>query len=143
MASTITLEIVEGPQKGERYRVRGAGQVLIGRSKRCDVRLPNDPMHWDVSRAHCLIDLRPGDATIRDLGSRNGTCVNGMKIGQRAACLIADHCLEALSGPFRLRDGDRIKVGLTTFRLGLSASLEAQHDVTLRLDADAMAASAT
>ncbi|KYC36281.1 hypothetical protein WA1_52005 [Scytonema hofmannii PCC 7110] len=35
------------------------------------------------SRYHCLLDINPPDIRVRDFGSRNGTYVNGKKIGQR------------------------------------------------------------
>jgi pSer/pThr/pTyr-binding forkhead associated (FHA) protein len=36
-----------------------------------------------ISRYHCLLDINSPDIRVRDLGSLNGTIVNGKKIGQR------------------------------------------------------------
>jgi serine phosphatase RsbU (regulator of sigma subunit) len=64
---------------------------LLGRGPECDIRL-NDPM---VSGRHAVI-LRAGNAfTIEDLGSRNGTRVNG----------------ESIRGAIPLHPGDRIDAG--------------------------------
>ncbi|MDF0552306.1 FHA domain-containing protein [Kamptonema sp. UHCC 0994] len=41
--------------------------------------------HRTISRYHCLLDINPPDIRVRDFGSKNGTFVNGKKIGQRQA----------------------------------------------------------
>jgi hypothetical protein len=82
-----------------RYRLRfllqeidlRPGETLIGRSALCHVTI-EDPM---VSRQHSRIIVREGDATLEDLGSRNGTFING----------------HAINGTRQLSDGDRIRVG--------------------------------
>ena len=60
--------IIEFPLKAE--------QNLIGRSSRCDVRIK----HPGVSAEHALIRVLPGVATVEDMGSTNGTRVNGRRI---------------------------------------------------------------
>jgi type II secretory pathway predicted ATPase ExeA len=52
------------------------GHLLIGRSKLCDIRV-DSPI---VSRHHALITYDDGHATIADLGSTNGTSVNGYEV---------------------------------------------------------------
>jgi pSer/pThr/pTyr-binding forkhead associated (FHA) protein len=52
------------------------GEFLIGRGTDCELRLSVA----DVSRHHCLIRLANNDATIEDLGSSNGTFLNGQRI---------------------------------------------------------------
>ena len=56
-------------------------EFVFGRGPECHVR-PNSEL---VSRQHCLLKVRPsGDLSIRDLGSANGTLVNGSRvIGER------------------------------------------------------------
>lgn len=68
------------------------GDTLIGRSPYCHVSI-EDPL---VSREHTRIHLTAeGLATVEDLGSRNGTRLNG----------------ERLTEPKDLRDGDRVRIG--------------------------------
>ena len=85
--------------QGGRRVVLGEQVLRIGRMADCGVQLA-DP---NVSRYHA--EVRPsGDGfTIVDLGSTNGTKVNGARIGERA-----------------LRDGDEIMVGATTMHFAAS-----------------------
>jgi hypothetical protein len=82
-----------------RYRLRfllqeidlPQGETLIGRSASCQVTI-EDPL---VSRQHGRLYIQGTLATFEDLGSRNGSMVNG----------------RAVSGSVQVRDGDRIRIG--------------------------------
>lgn len=74
--------IVEFPLKAE--------QNLIGRSSRCDIRIK----HPGISAEHAVIRVLPTSATLEDLGSTNGTRINGRRIETHV-----------------LRHGDQIGVG--------------------------------
>jgi pSer/pThr/pTyr-binding forkhead associated (FHA) protein len=52
------------------------GDCLIGRGDECQVRT-NSPL---VSRQHCLVHVTKDNAILRDLGSTNGTLVNGKRV---------------------------------------------------------------
>jgi pSer/pThr/pTyr-binding forkhead associated (FHA) protein len=52
------------------------GDCLIGRGEECQVRT-NSPL---VSRQHCLVHVTKDEAILRDLGSTNGTLVNGKRV---------------------------------------------------------------
>lgn len=75
--------IVEFPLKAE--------QTLIGRGSRCDVRIK----HPGISSEHAIIRVVSGAATVEDMGSTNGTRINGKRITQMQT----------------LRHGDQIGVG--------------------------------
>lgn len=73
---SLRLEAVAGPDAGGVHLLHG-GQIRIGRSAEADVVL-DDP---DVSRLHCVVAVAPtGAVTVADLGSTNGTTVDGRPV---------------------------------------------------------------
>jgi len=83
------LIVKSGSLSGRRFEFRT--DVEIGRAALVDVSLP-DP---SVSRRHASISAREGGWALTDLGSQNGTAVNGKRTRE----------------PMALRDGDEIRVG--------------------------------
>jgi DNA-binding NtrC family response regulator len=74
---TFVVHVVSGPDAGKSFPVdvsRG-GRSLLGQSPACTVRL-DDPM---VSRRHAAFDFVSGALRLSDLGSTNGTFVNGIR----------------------------------------------------------------
>jgi predicted component of type VI protein secretion system len=86
--------IEQSPSEGAEHSV--AQGTTIGREG-CDITI-GDP---DVSRRHAEIQVSNGDILISDLGSTNGTFVNGERIDQ----------------PRSLRDGDEVRIGAVVWRL--------------------------
>ncbi|MER5403992.1 FHA domain-containing protein [Streptomyces sp. NPDC002769] len=73
------LHVVAGPDAGGVHLLHG-GRIDIGRSAEADVPL-DDP---DVSRLHCAVTVSPeGRVTVADLGSTNGTTLNGTRVTTR------------------------------------------------------------
>ena len=68
------LRGVSGAYFGKTYPLRGS--TLIGRHSECHICVNAD----GISRKHVQIDAEPNGLTVRDLGSSNGTYVNGKKI---------------------------------------------------------------
>lgn len=60
------------------FRIPEAGMLWVGRANHCDICVAED---FRVSRVHCLIVSQNGRLTVCDVGSANGTWVNGVKIG--------------------------------------------------------------
>lgn len=87
------LEIVE-PKTSRGAGFDVDGEVTIGRATGCRIALPADTF---VSQVHARVYERDGDVYVEDLGSTNGTYVNG----------------ERLAEPRRLRKGDRVQTGET------------------------------
>jgi len=61
-------------------------EFLIGRGADCDLRLGSS----EVSRHHCLLRLRGEEVTVSDLGSSNGTYVNGQRVRSQTLLLNGD-----------------------------------------------------
>jgi pSer/pThr/pTyr-binding forkhead associated (FHA) protein len=70
--------------------------IVVGRKPECDVRLD----HKSVSKIHCVIVKTDGLLLVRDLGSTNGTRVNGQRI--RRAALLPNDQLSIASFKFRV-----------------------------------------
>lgn len=105
---------ISGPLTGVSFEIREA-ETSVGRHANNSVTI-EDPA---VSRRHCLI-LRNGDRfRIRDLGSRNGTYVNGLPVEER-----------------RLESGDEVRIGNAILAFSVRDD-RAQASETVRLaDAD-------
>jgi pSer/pThr/pTyr-binding forkhead associated (FHA) protein len=73
--------------------------TLVGRKEDCDLRLE----HKSVSKMHCVIVKTDGMLMLRDLGSTNGTRVNGQRV--RRAILLPDDQLHIASYKFRIHLG--------------------------------------
>lgn len=72
----------------------GVAKTIIGRRQDCHLRIPTR----DVSRRHCEISYDDREVVVRDLGSSNGTFVNGKRIAET-----------------KLKPGDRLSIGPVTF----------------------------
>src|SRR5437660_12460019 len=70
--------------------------VLVGRKEECDLRLE----HKSVSKMHCIIAKTDGLLLLRDLGSTNGTRVNGQRV--RRAALLPNDQLSIANYKFRV-----------------------------------------
>ena len=118
MTIHIILTIREGKRAGERHEFEARGEYAIGRAEDCPVRLSGDePEYLMVSRRHCLVEFDPPQVRVRDLGSRNGTHLNGMQIGRPQHWHFPAEYLDAPCHPYVLRSGDELQVGPTVFEV--------------------------
>jgi pSer/pThr/pTyr-binding forkhead associated (FHA) protein len=91
----FALKFISGKYQGGDFPLQ-AKEIVIGRSAEVDMVLVEDM----VSRKHAKITVAPDKVTLQDLGSTNGTFVNGEKIKQAT-----------------LKEGDRILVGSNILRV--------------------------
>jgi pSer/pThr/pTyr-binding forkhead associated (FHA) protein len=98
-------------------------EFLIGRGDDCDLRLRLS----SVSRHHCLLRVRGEEVTATDLGSINGTYLNGQRIRSQSALHSGDELqvgsyhffLEVGEGPgIEWRPQAGVDPAATTYRLG-------------------------
>jgi diguanylate cyclase (GGDEF)-like protein len=101
------LLVLSGPQFGQIFRLEPGREFAIGRKEGVDILVRDD----GVSRRHASVLAEGGGARIRDLGSQNGTFVNGVRVTD---------C--------RLDDGDRVHIGVhSTLKFCYSDELEAEY----------------
>lgn len=112
----VALLVSEGCHQGKLIRLR-PGTFLIGRESPCHLRAAS-PL---VSKRHCALHVTERQVVLRDLGSTNGTLVNGQRI----------------RGEQVLRPGDEIRVGPLTFVFRAEAPAARSRP---KLDEDAIAA---
>jgi pSer/pThr/pTyr-binding forkhead associated (FHA) protein len=102
--SELILEIVEGEQAGRQTQLDGA--VEIGRDTSTTLALNDE----QASRRHARVSAQGDVAIVEDLGSTNGTYVNGQPV----------------EGPRVIRPGDKIRVGLTVIELRTAQDVQRQ-----------------
>ncbi|MEW2134021.1 FtsK/SpoIIIE domain-containing protein [Streptomyces sp. NPDC005435] len=95
------LHVVAGPDAGGVHLLHG-GRITVGRSADADVPL-DDP---DVSRLHCAVTVAAdGRVSVTDLGSTNGTTLDGTRVTDR---------------PLRFSEGAFLRIGESALRLAPS-----------------------
>ncbi|WP_431678849.1 FHA domain-containing protein [Kitasatospora sp. KL5] len=97
LPAAAELRVVGGPDAGGVHRLHGE-EIRVGRSSEADVPL-DDP---DVSRLHLALHLADGTVTVRDLGSTNGTLLDGRWLRDDSA---------------ELPDGGLVRLGESTLQL--------------------------
>jgi pSer/pThr/pTyr-binding forkhead associated (FHA) protein len=95
------LLVVRGQPQGK-LLVFPSGDYVIGRGDECHIR-PNSS--W-VSRQHCILHVSEECVTLKDLGSTNGTLINGRRV----------------MGERELSDGDHVQIGPLVFKLSVGAA---------------------
>ena len=111
MPARIILEVTAGTMKGHSFGFEEHDTFIFGRGPNCHCRLDGDD---SVSRHHFLVETNPPDAQVQDLGSTNGTYVNGVKVGGRSRSGSKGR-LPVVD----LKNGDSIRVGETHLRVRL------------------------
>jgi pSer/pThr/pTyr-binding forkhead associated (FHA) protein len=131
MLPTIVLSVLEDNRVCRTVRLP-ADQTgcVVGRSEECDLSLPG-LVHATVSRRHCRIEVQPSAVLVRDLGSLNGTYVNGVCVGGRRCDPACDE-----GSCFPLHSGDEIRVGNTLLRIAIQASGRADEESGVPAAAD-------
>jgi pSer/pThr/pTyr-binding forkhead associated (FHA) protein len=119
MAARITLTVAYGLAGEPDYIFEAPTRCVVGRAGDCDIRVPF--AHEDVSRYHCVFEIDPPVVWVRDLGSRNGTFVNGERLRQRVGQPQLDPRRPLPSEDRELTDGDEVRLGHVVVRVGTTA----------------------
>jgi pSer/pThr/pTyr-binding forkhead associated (FHA) protein len=100
----FTLRVLSGSATGRSYPL--VGPVTVGRSSECEVQLSDD----GISRRHARLVPAPDGVRLEDLGSSNGSCVNGKPVLRTV-----------------VRAGDEIGFDSVRFRLLEAGTVEPRH----------------
>jgi len=98
------LTAISGPYAGKIYLLK-EGKNYVGRTSKADIYLDDS----QVSRQHSEFLCSGSKTTVGDMGSTNGTILNGKKI----------------SSKYVLKEGDQISIGATIFSYSIAAPIEA------------------
>ncbi|MBI4815734.1 MAG: DUF4388 domain-containing protein [Deltaproteobacteria bacterium] len=96
MAQSYALRFISGKYQGGEFPLVPDREIVIGRASDLDMVLVEDM----VSRKHAKLSTVGGQVTIQDLGSTNGTFVNGEKVKKS-----------------RLKEGDRVLIGTSIIKV--------------------------
>ena len=111
----IRLQIIAGPDEGKWKKIRGV-RMVIGRVAGCDLKLSDQ----SVSRRHLELVQGEKGVLLRDLGSGNGTKVNGEKVTEQM-----------------LQHDDEIAIGKTVFRyVDETAAFQRHRDAAEKEEAE-------
>ncbi|HZK79746.1 MAG TPA: ATP-binding protein [Humisphaera sp.] len=110
----LTLLILQGPDKGRRFELPDA-PALVGRDSR---QLPLTDN--TVSRRHCELLPLDGNWIVRDMGSANGTYVNGARV----------------DGKSPLKIGDQVRVGRTLMVFGAQPGISRTSNSSVALSGE-------
>ncbi len=120
MPAEVKLTILEGELEGREFVYAKPCTLIVGRTSDCSFQLPDRRRPAKVSRRHCQLDVNPPNVEIRDLGSRNGTKINGQLIGKRTNELPDEiDGVEQYRG-YTLNSGDEVQVGPHLLRIDIS-----------------------
>jgi serine/threonine-protein kinase len=109
----VNLRVLAGPYKGRVFTFTQPDTFLIGRTDDSHLCLPQDKF---FSRHHCMLEITPPRCFLRDLGSTNGTFVNGQRVAEAS-----------------LTSGDQIQGGETVLLVEVSAN-ETDSPITTQQD---------
>jgi hypothetical protein len=101
----ILLRVTRGPYSGREFRFTAHDTFFVGRSPQAHFRLGGRDRYF--SRIHFMIEANPPQASVVDMGSQNGTFLNG----------------ERITVPILLAEGDSIEAGDTVLTVGLPGAL--------------------
>jgi serine/threonine-protein kinase len=101
----VRIAVTAGPHQGRVFEFAGHDVFLVGRSKKAHFRLPQADDYF--SRLHFMVEVNPPHCRLTDLGSTNGTFVNGEKVASA-----------------ELRDGSRIQGGRTVMVVNIEPGEE-------------------
>jgi pSer/pThr/pTyr-binding forkhead associated (FHA) protein len=115
------LQIINGSLTGKEFALSHEGEFVVGRSKGCAVRLPEELEFQTISRHHCVVAITEDEVHVHDAGSRNGSTINGMQIGRPAHWHVSGPVANRPFQDYQLHEGDELRIGGVAFRVSIPA----------------------
>jgi eukaryotic-like serine/threonine-protein kinase len=114
MVTAVRLTVLTGPHKNRRFCFCGPTRCQVGRDLNCFVQMSGTERDQLISRHHCLLNINPPSIQVEDLGSSNGTYVNGKKVdpSPKETTLLPNSETGLV-----VNQGDLLTTGGTTFRV--------------------------
>jgi pSer/pThr/pTyr-binding forkhead associated (FHA) protein len=128
-SAAVVITLVDDRRGEARFVYNQPWICLVGRARDCDIFIPSDNDTMAASRHHCLLEINPPSIRVRDLGSMNGTFVNGQRIGQQTRTNLSRAATADRGAGLVLNDGDEIQIGRTPIRLTISIHERELHEV--------------
>jgi pSer/pThr/pTyr-binding forkhead associated (FHA) protein len=119
VARRVILTVTEGSHRGQQFILDRPAHCAVGRAPDCSVHLAGKLEDCLVSRHHCQVDVEEPCVRVHDLGSRNGTFVNGRRIPGTESDFVCEHDTKVIPRELELKDGDEVRVGPIPFRVTL------------------------
>ena len=115
---SVQLVVASGTRAGQVIPILG-DRFVVGRAEDCNLK----PRSELISRYHCEISLKDGQAFVRDMGSKNGVFLNDEK--------ITETC--------ELKNGDKLAIGPLEFFVHIIVEMKAQRMPKVKSVSDAVA----
>jgi pSer/pThr/pTyr-binding forkhead associated (FHA) protein len=131
MDPSITFTVVEGNLDDTQFSLHCRGRFIVGRGRDCDIVLRGNNLE-SLSRHQCRLIVDESSVAVRDLGSRNGTYVNGECIGCRLDERPSSDIETDSYVTFELNDGDDIQIGHLALRIAIDSFEEATDSPLMR-----------
>lgn len=127
MTPIVCLTVMTGPHKGERYCFPESMPTTLGRAANCDICFCGHDRDLCISRRHCRLTFLPPELLVEDLGSANGTYVNGHRCELAVNMRVAES-KDQVPTPDAAKSGDIITMGGTSFKVDVVACAEWQEN---------------
>jgi len=125
----VAIRIISGDLEKSAYVFKEKTTCFIGRATDCQIRMPSNEGHRGVSRYHCLVEIDPPTVCIQDIGSLNGTYVNGYR--------LKEYEKKLLSG------SDKVKIGKVVFCLDQDSEVETNNATSVQNESSIVQAGTT
>lgn len=115
MTAKVTIDVSSTTGKKRVFSYEDHDTFMVGRMGDCHVCIEDDSF---LSRHHFILEVNPPHARLQDLGSLNGTYINGKKVGGRSADETPEEAIARYKFPWvDLKNGDVITTGDTRFTI--------------------------